>query len=160
MQPKRYLPEVTRNRAVTNWVVISRLEPERRIRSKRHVLLFAAPFFVLTLLAVIGIALPNAPSVLPTRQSASPTARESTLASAIGKLTHETAACSEADIIANIKTFARVPQLTLGGVRYTKVHCGVPPQIFVVVEHLVGAKWQIQKISRPPEGDREISVEY
>ena len=160
MQPKRFLPEVTRNRAVTNWVVVSRLEPEQRIRSKRHVLLLAAPFFVLTMLAVIAIALPNDPSVLPTRQSASPTARESTPASAIGKITHDTAACSEADIIANIKTFAKVSEVKLGGVRYTEVHCGVPPQIFVVVEDLVGTKWQIQKISRPPEGDREISVEY
>ena len=161
MRSRRFEPTVRRNRVVTNWVVASHSQ-QQQTRPKRRLIwlvpAFAAPLLIFAFVSLWQQNLPR---------NSSHTASGSTLAVS-GSATSpsplrsviSTTRCSDADIATRLESLQKVSVVTLGGVRDSEVSCGEPAQIFLVSEALVDEKWQLKKISRPPEGNREISVEY
>lgn len=161
MQSQRFLPEVRRNRVVSNWVAASRIQQPSLVLGRSRFWLIPALVAPLIAAACLAISPQVSPSGLTVAASGANRAASSPTPSAKPfRQASATNSCSATEIAANFGSLPKITIVTLGGVRSSTVQCGLRNGISIVSEALVRGQWQIKKISRPPEGDQEISFEY
>lgn len=160
----RYKSEISRNRLRTNWVAVSDangtgVSPKLSLRVSTTllvgglvVLAGGALMFLSGSQAAMNV---HEMSTGKTQISDRPSAATAEQTSDV---------CDEAYVAANFNATSeasRLSEISLGGERFSRFTCTSATQRleFLVEESFQKGKWQIKKISRPPAGDREISLD-